>query len=105
MTVTTDPPVVSLTGVGKTFTRNDQETTVALEAIDLTIGQGEFVDDRQQVDARRASRAQDFGDDGFTGIGGTGKTQDLDDNLIFGPGTLGSRIANRDRGAPRVRIA
>jgi NitT/TauT family transport system ATP-binding protein len=39
----TDQPVVSLSEVGKTFARGDRETTVALEAIDLTIGQGEFV--------------------------------------------------------------
>lgn len=38
-----DQPVVSLSGVGKTFSRGDQERTVALEAIDLTIAQGEFV--------------------------------------------------------------
>ena len=43
MTATTDQPVVSLTGVGKTFVRGDAEPTVALEAIDLTIAQGEFV--------------------------------------------------------------
>lgn len=39
----TDQPVVSLRAVGKTFARGDQETTVALESIDLTISQGEFV--------------------------------------------------------------
>jgi NitT/TauT family transport system ATP-binding protein len=43
MTASTDPSVVSLSGVGKTFSRGDQETTVALQGIDLTIGRGEFV--------------------------------------------------------------
>ena len=43
MTESTDLPVVSLDGVGKTFSRGDQETTVALEGIDLRIGRGEFV--------------------------------------------------------------
>ncbi len=43
MTATTDQPVVSLSGVGKTFSRGDQETTVALQGIDLTIARGEFV--------------------------------------------------------------
>jgi len=43
MTAPTDQPVVSLDGVGKTFSRGDQETTVALEGIDLRIGRGEFV--------------------------------------------------------------
>jgi NitT/TauT family transport system ATP-binding protein len=43
MTEPTTKPVVSLHGVGKTFVRGDQETTVALQSIDLTIGQGEFV--------------------------------------------------------------
>jgi NitT/TauT family transport system ATP-binding protein len=43
MTESTARPVVSLQGVGKTFERGDQETTVALQAIDLTIAQGEFV--------------------------------------------------------------
>lgn len=38
-----DQPVVDLSGIGKTFSRNDQEPTVALEGIDLTIGRGEFV--------------------------------------------------------------
>jgi len=38
-----DQAVVNLSGVGKTFSRGDQETTVALEAIDLVIAQGEFV--------------------------------------------------------------
>jgi NitT/TauT family transport system ATP-binding protein len=43
MTASTDPSVVSLSGVGKTFSRGDQETTVALQGIDLTIARGEFV--------------------------------------------------------------
>jgi NitT/TauT family transport system ATP-binding protein len=43
MTASTDQPVVSLNGVGKTFSRGDQETTVALQGIDLTIARGEFV--------------------------------------------------------------
>ena len=43
MTESTTRPVVSLQGVGKTFVRGDNETTVALQAIDLTIAQGEFV--------------------------------------------------------------
>jgi NitT/TauT family transport system ATP-binding protein len=43
MTEPSARPVVSLQGVGKTFTRSDQETTVALQGIDLTIAQGEFV--------------------------------------------------------------
>ena len=43
MTESTDQPVVSLDGVGKTFSRGDQETTVALEGIDLRLGRGEFV--------------------------------------------------------------
>jgi len=38
-----EQPVVNLSGVGKTFFRSEQETIVALEAIDLTIAQGEFV--------------------------------------------------------------
>jgi NitT/TauT family transport system ATP-binding protein len=38
-----DQAVVNLSGVGKTFYRGDQETIVALEAVDLTIAQGEFV--------------------------------------------------------------
>jgi len=38
-----DQAVVNLSGVGKTFSRGEQETIVALEAIDLTIAQGEFV--------------------------------------------------------------
>jgi NitT/TauT family transport system ATP-binding protein len=42
--VTTDrAAVVNLQGVDKVFTRGDQPATVALEAIDLDIGQGEFV--------------------------------------------------------------
>ena len=43
MTATTDQPVVNLSGVGKTFSRGDQETTVALQGIDLTIARGEFI--------------------------------------------------------------
>jgi NitT/TauT family transport system ATP-binding protein len=43
MTGTTDHPVVSLAGVGKTFVRGESEATVALEAIDLSIVKGEFV--------------------------------------------------------------
>jgi NitT/TauT family transport system ATP-binding protein len=43
MTASTDQPVVSLSGVGKTFSRGDQEQTVALQGIDLTIARGEFV--------------------------------------------------------------
>jgi ABC-type nitrate/sulfonate/bicarbonate transport system, ATPase component len=38
-----DQPVVNLSGIGKTFSRADQDVTVALEAIDLTIARGEFV--------------------------------------------------------------
>jgi len=43
MTASPDQPVVSLSGVGKTFSRGDNETTVALESISLDIAQGEFV--------------------------------------------------------------
>ena len=43
MTESTTRPVVSLQGVGKTFVRGENETTVALQAIDLDIAQGEFV--------------------------------------------------------------
>ena len=67
------------------------------------LGQVEFADDRDRVDAGRAARAEHFGHYALAVLIVRGKADHLDDNLVVGPCILRARIADHD--GPRKRPA
>ncbi len=61
------------------------------------LGQIEFANDRQRVDARRAARAEDFGDHAFAVLIVGRKADHFQHDFVVGPGRLRAGIAHQDR--------
>ncbi len=61
------------------------------------VGDAEGADDRERVDARRAARPEDLGENPLALVLRAGVTDDLDGDLVAWFGPLGARIADVER--------